>query len=97
MLEKVKFAVLSLYKKTPQKASQKQDEEYTFLTPRQLIWRKFIRNRLALVRGSCTPARGSLLHLRDHRQAGLSDPSCPRASARLANAGQRPYKEPSRH
>ncbi|KKL26219.1 hypothetical protein LCGC14_2397470, partial [marine sediment metagenome] len=51
MLEKVKNVVLSLYKKTPQKAAKKKDEEYTFLTPRQLIWRKFVRNRLALVSG----------------------------------------------
>ncbi len=51
MLEKVKNVVLPLYKKTPQKAAKKKDEEYTFLTPRQLIWRKFVRNRLALVSG----------------------------------------------
>ena len=49
-------------------------------------------NRLALVCGSCTPARSSLMHLRDHRQAGLSDPSCPQASAPIGECGAAPLK-----
>jgi peptide/nickel transport system permease protein len=36
-----------LFKKT----SKRKDEKYKFLTPRQLIWRKFVRNRIAVASG----------------------------------------------